>query len=207
MKDLFTIGEMSKLFDINKKTLRYYDEINLFKPSYIDKNNNYRYYTTEQFEQLNTIKYLKELGMTLSTIKQHLENISIDNILSVFESQKIITEQKIKELEFIQQKIQNRISKINDAKDYKKLNEIREINFEDRSIVVLREKIKTSKDLELSIRKLENAAHKKSSIFLGKVGVSISKDNLNKRLFEEYDSIFFMIEGEKYNKKLLKILT
>ncbi|UZM97938.1 MerR family transcriptional regulator [Lysinibacillus sp. MHQ-1] len=29
---------------------------------YTDKNNGYRYYSTEQFEQLNTIHYLKELG-------------------------------------------------------------------------------------------------------------------------------------------------
>ena len=29
MNGLFTIGEVSKLFDINIKTLRYYDEINL----------------------------------------------------------------------------------------------------------------------------------------------------------------------------------
>ena len=55
MKDLFTIGEMSKLFNINIKTLRYYDEIDLFKPIIIDRTNNYRYYSTEQFEQLNTI--------------------------------------------------------------------------------------------------------------------------------------------------------
>lgn len=37
IKDLFTIGEIAILFDINKKTLRYYDEIDLFKPSYIDE--------------------------------------------------------------------------------------------------------------------------------------------------------------------------
>lgn len=30
MKNLFTIGEISKIFDINAKTLRYYSEIGLF---------------------------------------------------------------------------------------------------------------------------------------------------------------------------------
>lgn len=41
MKEFFTIGEISKLFNINKKTLRYYDEIDLFKPSYVDEHNKY----------------------------------------------------------------------------------------------------------------------------------------------------------------------
>ena len=39
MKEFFSIGEISKLFDINKKTLRYYDEIGLFKPSFVTKDN------------------------------------------------------------------------------------------------------------------------------------------------------------------------
>ena len=45
MKEFFTIGEISKLFNINSKTLRYYDEIDLFKPSYVDEHNKYRYYS------------------------------------------------------------------------------------------------------------------------------------------------------------------
>ena len=66
MKEFFTIGEISKLFNINKKTLRYYDEIDLFKPSYVDEHNKYRYYSIDQFECLETIQYLKELGLTLN---------------------------------------------------------------------------------------------------------------------------------------------
>ncbi len=57
MQDLFTIGEMARLFEINIRTLRYYDDINLLKPEFIDSNSKYRYYSTKQFERLNTIKY------------------------------------------------------------------------------------------------------------------------------------------------------
>lgn len=88
MNGLFTIGEVSKLFDINIKTLRYYDEINLFKPIFIDKFNKYRYYSADQFEQLNTIMYLKALGMPLNKIKFHLSTRSIDNIRQLLEEQK-----------------------------------------------------------------------------------------------------------------------
>ena len=75
MKEFFSIGEVSKLFDINKKTLRYYDEIDLFKPSFVNKENKYRYYTLDQFQYLETIKYLKELGLSLEKIRHHLNNI------------------------------------------------------------------------------------------------------------------------------------
>lgn len=102
MKDLFTIGEISKLFNLNIKTLRYYDEIDLFKPIFIDKTNNYRYYSTEQFEQLNTIMYLKALGMSLSTINFHLNKRSIYNITELLKKQKEITGRKIKELQAIE---------------------------------------------------------------------------------------------------------
>lgn len=44
------------------------------------------------------------------------------------------------------------------------------------------------------------------SIYNGKVGVSISLEKLRRRIFEGYDSIFVMIEGENYNKKFLKVL-
>ncbi|AVP59846.1 MULTISPECIES: MerR family transcriptional regulator [Clostridium] len=206
MKDLFTIGEISKLFNVNIGTLRYYDEIDLFKPIFIDRTNSYRYYSTDQFEQLNTIKYLKALGMSLNTIDYHLKKRSIDNIIELFEKQKKITEEKIKELELTKQKIQNRINQINYARQYHKLDVVREIEFEERSIVLLKEKIKSNNDLELSIRHLENRTNKNASIFNGKVGVSISIDKLKNRILDEYDYIFLFTEGERYNKNLIKVL-
>ncbi|GAA0722513.1 MerR family transcriptional regulator [Clostridium malenominatum] len=206
MRDLFTIGEISKLFNINIKTLRYYDEIDLFKPIFIDRTNSYRYYSANQFEQLNTIQYLKALGMSLKIIDYHLKERSTDTIIELFEKQKKITEKKIKELEFIKQKIETRISQINYARQYDNLNVIQEVEFKKREVVLLKQKIKSNNDLELSIRQLENKANKNASIFNGKVGVSISIDKLKDRLFDEYDSIFSFVEGEAYNKKLLKVL-
>ena len=206
MKDLFTIGEVSKLFNLNIKTLRYYDEIDIFKPIFIDKNNNYRYYSTDQFEQLNTIMYLRALGMSLNAIKFHLTKRSVDNITELLKQQKEVTRIKINQLQNIEHKIENRLKQINYARQYDKLNIIQEIKFSERNVLLLKQKIKTSKDLELSIRDLENRAYKNAAIFNGTVGLSISIDNLQVGIFEEYDSIFLFTEGEIYNEKLIKIL-
>ena len=97
MKEFFTIGEISKLFNINRKTLRYYDEIDLFKPSYVDEHNKYRYYSIDQFECLETIQYLKELGLTLNKIKYHLNTLNLSSIVDSLEYQNQIIEEKIKE--------------------------------------------------------------------------------------------------------------
>lgn len=206
MKDLFTIGEMSKLFNINIKTLRYYDEIDLFKPVFIDETNKYRYYSTDQFEQLNTIMYLKALGTPLNTIKFNLNKRSIDNITELFEKQKEITEKKIKELEAIKQKIENRINQINYSRQYDKLDIVHEIGFKERTIIFLKQEIKSNKDLELSIRHLENKSKKNASIFSGIVGVSITVDKLKNRIFDEYDSIFLFTEDDEYSQELVKVL-
>lgn len=206
MTDLFTIGEISKLFNLNIKTLRYYDEIDLFKPVFIDNTNSYRYYSAEQFEQLNTIMYLKALGMPLSKIYFHLNERSIDNITELLKEQREITRKKIKELNCIKKKIENRLQQINYARQYDILDEIREIEFDEREVVMLKEKVKSNRDLEISIRDLENKTKKNASIFNGKVGVSISKHNLINEIFNEYDSIFLFTEGEKYSKNLIKVL-
>ena len=69
MKTLFKIGEIAELFHLNIKTLRFYDEIDLVKPEVVDPDTGYRYYSTAQFEQLNTIRYLRELDVPLNEIR------------------------------------------------------------------------------------------------------------------------------------------
>ena len=109
MKEFFTIGEISKLFNINKKTLRYYDEIDLFKPSYVDEHNKYRYYSIDQFECLETIQYLKELGLTLNKIKYHLNTLNLSSIVDSLEYQKHIIDEKISALRQMKEKVDKKI--------------------------------------------------------------------------------------------------
>ena len=45
---LLRIGEFSKLSGVPIRTLRYYDEIDLFKPIYVNEKG-YRYYSYHQY--------------------------------------------------------------------------------------------------------------------------------------------------------------
>lgn len=196
MDNLFLIGEISKLFQIDIRTLRYYDEIDLFRPASVDTTTGYRYYSIDQFEQLNTILYLKELGVPLKQIKQFLDHRDIDHILQLLQEQHQRTVDKINEFTQIKQKIESRIHQIQDAANVNELYKIREIELPERAIVVLKHKIHKSDNLELPIRMLENQTKMKSTIFLGKVGLSIALESLIARRFEEYDSIFVVVEEE-----------
>ena len=205
MKEFFSIGEISKLFDINKKTLRYYDEIGLFKPSFVNKDNNYRYYTLDQFQYLETIKYLKELGLSLDKIKYNLTNLNSEDVINSLEEQNNIIDAKISELQLIKQKINKKIIQIKDSTRNDLLEIIREVDFNERQAVRLRHSIKTDYDIEFSLRKLIKMSDNKIFLTYGLVGVSISRDDLIDRKYDEYKSIFIMIEEEKYDKSLIKI--
>ncbi len=71
---MFTIGMFSKINRITTKTLRHYDEIGLLKPEHVDAFTSYRYYTTRQLTQLHKILTLKQMGLSLSDIKEVLDN-------------------------------------------------------------------------------------------------------------------------------------
>lgn len=114
-KELFQIGEVAKLFHISVGSLRHYEKIGLLPPEYIDKNTGYRYYSTRQFECLNTIRYLRALDTPLEQIGDFLSNRNLDSIQNLLEQQKSAISEKRRELEVIEKKIDNRLNQLRDA--------------------------------------------------------------------------------------------
>ena len=77
---MLKIGEFSKLAKMTVKTLRYYDEIGLLKPVFVD-DNGYRYYQIEQLNVLLKIASLRNLDMSLTDIKEIISNNEMLEIL------------------------------------------------------------------------------------------------------------------------------
>ncbi|MDT1958593.1 MerR family transcriptional regulator [Carnobacterium divergens] len=69
---MYKIGEFSKLSTISVRMLRHYDQLNLLNPQLIDTESGYRYYSSKQLKKVNKIQRLKELGFSLSEIKEML---------------------------------------------------------------------------------------------------------------------------------------
>ncbi|MCM1148943.1 MAG: MerR family transcriptional regulator [Butyricicoccus sp.] len=194
--ELFQIGEVAKLFHVSVGTLRHYEQAGLLKPEYIDQNTGYRYYSSRQFEILNTICYLRVLDMPLNQIGDFLRNKDTDIIEEKLRSQKETITQKRRELERIERKIDNRLRQLSEARGVE-LGRVQIKEMPACRIVGMRDSLKPQNylDLEQPIRKLA-AGQKTPVVFLGKVGLGIAPENLTAGRFDRYDMIFLILDDE-----------
>jgi DNA-binding transcriptional MerR regulator/predicted transcriptional regulator YdeE len=69
---MLKIGDFSKMGRVTVKTLRYWDEIGLLKPDYVNMENGYRYYSGGKLALVHEIQSMKELGLYLEDIRRVL---------------------------------------------------------------------------------------------------------------------------------------
>lgn len=67
-KQQYSIGELSRLCNISKKALRFYDKIGLISSLRHD-NNNYRMYTHDDLLLVPVLKYYKQMGFRLDEMR------------------------------------------------------------------------------------------------------------------------------------------
>ncbi len=108
MKDMFSAGELAKLQNISKQTLLYYDKLGLFKPSYIDPENGYRYYSADQLDYLDTILIMKKIGFSLNDIKMHMKHFTTENSMVFLRNQLSVIDREIQELSLIKNRLEHR---------------------------------------------------------------------------------------------------
>lgn len=98
-KGIFTIGEFAQKSGVSIRTLRYYDSIDLLKPSDYTEGG-HRLYTKEALVNLQKVKSLQFLGLSLKDIKNMLQKSTIEGevILKSLKYQKKSFETKKLEL-------------------------------------------------------------------------------------------------------------
>lgn len=97
MGERYSIGEFSKKTATTIRTLHYYDELNLLKPSYVTEKGR-RYYTNNDFITLQRILTLKFLGYSLEQIKEFFQEDTWD-LRETLSFQKSKMVQKKKQIE------------------------------------------------------------------------------------------------------------
>lgn len=194
--ELFQIGDVAKMFHLSVGSLRHYEKAGLLQPEYIDRETGYRYYSTRQFECLNTIRYLRVLDMSLPQIADFLKNRDINKIREMLCQQRETVIRKQKDLQIIERKIDNRLRQLEDALS-SEFNVVNLIQTEARRIAWIRNNlcINSYLDLETSIRQLEEQ-QQDAVAFLGKVGVGITKENLLQKQYGRYDMVFLILDEE-----------
>ncbi|NBJ70392.1 MULTISPECIES: MerR family transcriptional regulator [Clostridia] len=106
---MYSIGKFSEICNIPVKTLRYYSDIGLLKPSYIDPITKYRYYDYDKIQTMKKIKLLKSCQFSLQTIKELMEKNDQTHWKSLLEH-------KIAELEDQKEQLSKQIKEINRLK-------------------------------------------------------------------------------------------
>jgi DNA-binding transcriptional MerR regulator len=93
---MYTVKQLSKLAGVTPRTLHYYDQIGLLKPSSLGENG-YRYYEEGALLRLQQILFYRELDLPLEEIKRVLGRQDFD-VLRALQEHKGALEKKVTHL-------------------------------------------------------------------------------------------------------------
>lgn len=99
---MFTIGQISEMFDIPISTLRYYDKEGLF-PN-MERQSGIRKFGEKEIEILRVIECLKASGLEIKEIKQFIQwtmegSATYEQRKHLFETRKAAVEEEIRKLQ------------------------------------------------------------------------------------------------------------
>lgn len=79
---MYTVKQLADLAEVSGRTLHYYDEIGLLKPTAVGANN-YRYYDDDALFRLQQILFFREMGLELQQIKAILDDPGFDRVTAL----------------------------------------------------------------------------------------------------------------------------
>ena len=88
------IKEFAQQIGVSVRTLHYYDEIGLLKPSEVDAQNGYRFYDERSLERMQEILFYRELDFSLKTIAQILSSPDYDKQQALTRQRKLLLAKK-----------------------------------------------------------------------------------------------------------------
>ncbi|WP_447952057.1 MerR family transcriptional regulator [Chryseobacterium koreense] len=107
------IGELSSRSELSKDTIRFYEKQGLITVDRKERRfNNYKEYSEETFQRLMSIKWIKNMGFTLTEVSEVLDMIDANeatcqNIADKIEDKVSRIDNKIKELLKVRSMLQN----------------------------------------------------------------------------------------------------
>lgn len=88
------IREFAKLTGVSVRTLHFYDEIGLLKPSSVDEQNGYRFYDECSLTRMQEILFYRELDFPLQEIRMILSSPDYDKQNALKEQKQLLTLKK-----------------------------------------------------------------------------------------------------------------
>jgi len=115
---MFTVNQLSKIASITPRTLHYYDEIGLLKPTTVG-DNGYRYYGEDALLKLQQILFYRELDIPLEDIKKIMGRRNFD-VMSALVTHKVQLEKRINRLENLIKTVDHTIDHMKGKKEMSK---------------------------------------------------------------------------------------
>ncbi|WZY00622.1 MerR family transcriptional regulator [Bacillus sp. FSL W7-1360] len=89
----YSIKQLAQLAGVSTRTLRYYDEIGLLPPAYIN-DAGYRFYEQKQVDLLQHILFYRELDVSLETIRAILTDPQFDEVAALCAHEKHLRQER-----------------------------------------------------------------------------------------------------------------
>lgn len=203
MKRRFRIGEMARLFQISASTLRYYDQIGLFRPGYVDPETQYRYYNFEQFVVLDTIIFLKKNGFSIDDIHHQLANRTAENTKELLESKQREIDNEMVRLKKVSAMIQSKIETIDEGLALRRSPSFVYRYFPERPITYLYNDqpvdlfVASDAIFLQDLEELASAGGGYDGFFTGDMGTMVDMDSLHGEGPAKYFAVFIFLAKDK----------
>ena len=112
---LFRIGEVSRLYDVSPDTLRHYEKLGILKPEQTS-DSGYRYYSNKQLWQLNIIRTLRKLDVSLPNIRDFMVDRTLDKSEEMLSFQVASIERQQRELSRLKKELKRRQSYLSEMR-------------------------------------------------------------------------------------------
>ncbi len=132
----FRIGELSRIFHIGVDSIRYYEKVGILHPVR-NPENNYRFYTMEDFRRLALIRELLGLGFSTDQIRFFITERSIKKTEDMLVSELNAIDDEINHLHYIQQNLKSRLTMIRAMETRYNNENIEEFNLPDRHCIMI----------------------------------------------------------------------
>lgn len=102
----YTTGELAKLCGVSVRTVQYYDNREILMPSELSEGGR-RLYSEKDLETMQTICFLKDLGLSLNTIAELIKSDNSKEVIKlIFEEQEKMLKDEIEARQLSLQKIE-----------------------------------------------------------------------------------------------------
>ncbi|MEW9052364.1 MAG: MerR family transcriptional regulator [Neobacillus sp.] len=96
---MYKISEFAEMTGLSKETLRYYAEVKLLEPAFIDPKNHYRYYDDGSFFLAILLIKLRRFGFTIQEMISVMDDESFANLEMLLIEKRNKIKMQMKDLE------------------------------------------------------------------------------------------------------------